>query len=93
MTMNIDTLSWIANALAVIGWTVNIKYRNQAMMIFTAATVIHLVYFWNTRQMPFVYRFVFYLGINAVTLWQIARDKRAQQRQAALQPGVIGDES
>ena len=71
-----EVISWIANVLAVVGWLVNIKYRKQAMMIFTVATVLSLVYFWNSHQMPFVYRFLLYLVIDVVTLWQIYKLER-----------------
>lgn len=74
-------ISWIANTLAVIGWLVNIKYRKQAMIIFTVATILSLVYFWDSHQMPFVYRFLLYLGIDIVTLCQIFRSEKNENKR------------
>jgi hypothetical protein len=71
-----ELLSWTANILAVAGWLVNIKHRKQAMMIFTAATVLSIAYFWNTHQWAFLVRMLIYLVIDIVTLWHIAREPR-----------------
>jgi len=66
-----ETLSWIINGLAVIGWLTNIKHRKQAMLVFTVATILSIVYFTTTAQTSFLLRSIFYLGIDVVTLWNI----------------------
>lgn len=71
-----EYISWTANILAVIGWLVNIKHRKQAMLIFTVATVLSIIYFAATKQNPFLYRFILYLGIDVVTLWHIFRNEK-----------------
>jgi len=70
-----EYVSWAANILAVVGWTVNIKHRKSAMMIFTVATILSIVYFGATRQTPFFLRSLFYLVIDGVTLWHIVRNE------------------
>ena len=64
-------LSWIINILTVIGWCVNIKRRKQAMMVFTVATMLSIVYFSVTTQWPFLLRALFFLVIDVVTLYRI----------------------
>lgn len=69
-----EVVGWAANALAVAGWIVNIKFRPQAMLIFTLATILSLYYFCVTRQLPFALRFAAYLVIDAATLYQCRKD-------------------
>jgi hypothetical protein len=69
-----EILSWAANILAITGWVVNIKRRKQAMMIFTVATMLSVVYFWHTRQWAFLARMAIYLVIDMATLWHIRRE-------------------
>ena len=66
-----NTLSWFVTIIAIVGWVVNIKHRKYAMMIFTVSTVLSIVYFAITKQMPFVFRSLFYLVIDIVTLYRI----------------------
>ena len=66
-----EILSWITNILAIIGWIVNIRYRKYAMLIFTVGTLLSIIYFWNTDQLPFLYRFIIYFVIDIVTIWHI----------------------
>lgn len=68
-----EVLSWLINILAVIGWIVNIKNRKRAMIVFALATILSLVYFSVTAQIPFLLRSIFYFGIDLVTLWHIAK--------------------
>lgn len=68
-----EILSWVTNGLAVCGWVVNIKYRKYAMPIFTVATILSILYFWSTKQLPFLYRSIFYLVIDVLTLVDIAK--------------------
>lgn len=89
-----ELISWSANILAVIGWVVNIKYRKHAMIVFTVATVLSIVYFVSTKQMPFLYRFVLYLIIDVVTLWNIFREERLlTQRAPDLGQAVANDDN
>jgi hypothetical protein len=71
-------LSWIINGLSLLAWGVNIKWRKQAMIIFTVTTVLSIGYFWATWQLPFLLRSVAYLAIDAATLYHIIK-KEAKQ--------------
>lgn len=73
-----DTLSWIINVLPIIGWflNINVKYRLYAMVIFTVATILAIVYFAITWQVPFLLRHIFYLVIDIVTLWHIIKKEK-----------------
>jgi hypothetical protein len=66
-----DILSWIINIGAIIGWVVNIKARKYAMIIFAATTILSIVYFGVTAQVPFFARSIFYLVIDIATLIHI----------------------
>lgn len=68
-----EALSWIINIFSTVGWIVQIKRRKQAMIIFTLATILSIVYFWITWQLPFLLRSFLYLGIDIVTLWEIQK--------------------
>lgn len=69
----LEIASWIANILAVVGWLINIRWRKRAMIIFTVATLISIVYFGLSGQTPFFIRHVIYLAIDVATLVHICR--------------------
>lgn len=74
-----EMISWLANILAVIGWVINIKYRKYAMIVFTFATILSLIYFYSTNQTPFIYRFIIYLLIDFLTLLDVFKPKFLEQ--------------
>jgi len=50
----LQIMSWVINILAAAAWLVNIKNRKKAMIIFTVTTLLAIIYFYTTRQVPFL---------------------------------------
>lgn len=69
-----EYISWTINTLVILGWIVNIKFRPQAMIVFTITTILSMWYFYNTKQWPFALRNTAFLFIDIATLYQCRKD-------------------
>jgi hypothetical protein len=64
---------WTINIIAMIGWTVNIKYRLYSMYIFTVASILSIIYFSYTGQLAFLFRSIFYVIVDILAIRKILK--------------------